>query len=66
MSEYVTIFACSGFLVAAFVAGWSVGGFLSSSKPVERTIDYLIVGVSLLLVFTLYELIAWEPLPYRQ
>ncbi|MGD9803297.1 MAG: hypothetical protein AB7E81_03370 [Hyphomicrobiaceae bacterium] len=63
MSQHVMILTCGALLITAFIAGWSVGGFLSSSDPVERTIDYLLMGASLFLMVALCQFVAWEPLP---
>jgi hypothetical protein len=52
------ILACSVFLAAALAFGWSVGGFLFSSKPLERLLDYLVVSVTLSLMLALYQVIA--------
>lgn len=58
MSAFVMIFACSVFLTAALAFGWSAGGLLFSSRRFERFLDYLVVGVSLLLMFALYQVVA--------
>jgi hypothetical protein len=58
MSSSLMILACSVFLAAALAFGWSVGGFLFSSKPLERLLDYLVVSVTLSLMLALYQVIA--------
>lgn len=54
------ILACAVFIVAAFLVGWGLGGLTFPTTPLERRIDFVVVGAFAALVAALYYLVLMQ------